>query len=167
MIGKDDGGVQKWIGLAITGAAGISIIIAVSVYAGIIIDDMYPPPTTTTSATTTATTMTTTTKIITTIQTTATTATTTTTAASTDPQENSTSTTSTTTAQITDENVEAGLRRLGLVEMADRLSTAGLFGGVLSGDSDMTLGCNSIDTLNFGPYSGPNSVLGHSKFRHV
>ena len=33
------------------------------------------------------------------------------------------------------------------------------------------LGANSIDTLNFrhktGPHSGPNSVLGHSKFRHV
>ena len=36
-------------------------------------------------------------------------------------------------------------------------------------------GCNSKDTLNFGhktwrqtgPHSGPNSVLGHYKFRHV
>ena len=38
-----------------------------------------------------------------------------------------------------------------------------------------SLGVNSIDILNFGrktglktgPCSGPNSVLGHSKFRHV
>ena len=33
------------------------------------------------------------------------------------------------------------------------------------------LGCNSIDILNFGyktgPIFGPNSVLGHRKFRHV
>ena len=32
-------------------------------------------------------------------------------------------------------------------------------------------GCNSIDILNFGRktrlHSGPNSVLGHYKFRHV
>ena len=40
---------------------------------------------------------------------------------------------------------------------------------------DVVQGCNSIDTLNFGhkigpktqPHSGPNSVLGHKKFRHV
>ena len=152
MIGNHDGGLQKWIGLAITGAAGISLIISVSVYAGMIIDDMYPPPTTTSATTTSTTKGSTTTETTTAFSTTQTTATTTTTttAAHAEPQENSTSTTSTTT----DENVEAGLRRLGLVEMADKLSAAGLFDGVLYGDSDMTLGCNSIETWNFGRKTG-------------
>ena len=35
--------------------------------------------------------------------------------------------------------MEAGLRRLGFNTMADKLSAAGLFSGVLSGDADMTL----------------------------
>ena len=44
MIGKE--GVQKWIGLAVTSTAGISILIATVVYVSIIIADMYPTTTT-------------------------------------------------------------------------------------------------------------------------
>ena len=34
----------KWIGLSISGAAGISILATIAFYTSVIINDMYPPP---------------------------------------------------------------------------------------------------------------------------